>query len=138
MIHIFTDGGSRGNPGPAALGVYITDQDGTKIVGFGQTLGITTNNVAEYQAVVAAFTWLLSHQDVLVSHASIRVFADSQLVVLQITGLYRVKHPGLRPLVIKVKELEEKLQKPVTYTHIPREQNKQADRFVNLALDNSQ
>lgn len=133
-IKIYTDGGSRGNPGPAALGVFVTDWNGEVLYELGENLGITTNNVAEYTAVVRALEWANKY---VMDHAvdEIAFFMDSQLVMSQLNGLYKVKHPMMRSLLFKVREQEGTLKIPITYTHIPREQNKQADRMVNLALD---
>jgi ribonuclease HI len=134
MIRIFTDGGSRGNPGPAALGVYI-EKNNTELTAFGKTLGITTNNVAEYSAAVAALTYLVEHDDAIADEEEIFFFADSQLLISQITGIYKIKSAPLRELLFTIKGLERQLKKPVHYRHIPREQNKKADKQVNLALD---
>jgi ribonuclease HI len=135
MIQIFTDGGSRGNPGPSALGVYIT-KNNQQLIAFGKALGVATNNIAEYSAAVAALSWLLEHQEELLDEQEIFFYADSQLLISQITGVYKIKNEALRDLLITIKRLEKALQKPIHYKHIPREQNKQADKQVNLALDN--
>ena len=135
MIQVFTDGGSRGNPGEAASGVYITE-DGKELVSFGIKLGITTNNVAEYTAVIEAFNWLLTHREKIDNSSGIAFFMDSNLVASQLRGLYKVKHPNMQPLFVAVKQKEQQLGVKVTYTHIPREQNKMADKMVNAALDN--
>jgi ribonuclease HI len=135
MIQVFTDGGSRGNPGPGALGVYIA-KNNQELVSFGKALGHTTNNVAEYSAAVAALSWLLEHEAVLSDEKEIFFFADSQLLISQITGIYKIKNATLRDLLFTIRRLEAELKKPIHYRHIPREQNKLADRQVNLALDN--
>lgn len=136
MIKVFTDGGSRGNPGEAASGVYITNGDGTELTSFGIRLGITTNNVAEYTAVIEAMNWLLTHREKIGDSSVIPFFMDSNLVVSQLSGKFRVKHPNMQPLFLTVKQKEKQLGIRITYTHIPREQNKMADKMVNLALDN--
>lgn len=136
MLYVYTDGGSRGNPGEAALGVFITDETGKEIAGFGRRLGINTNNVAEYQAVIDALEWLLNHRELIGESSGITFRMDSKLVASQLSGLFRVKHPNMIPLFMQVKRLAAQLQTPVRYTHIPREQNKQADAYVNRALDN--
>ncbi|HEV2340087.1 MAG TPA: ribonuclease HI family protein [Patescibacteria group bacterium] len=133
IIHIFTDGGSRGNPGPAASGIYVVSEDGKELAKFGIQLGITTNNVAEYTAVIEAMQWLLLHQQHI---TAIQFFMDSKLVCNQMNGVFQVKHPNMIPLFAKAKQLEQQLGIPVTYSHIPREKNKEADRMVNQALDN--
>ena len=127
-MQIFTDGGARGNPGPAAYG-FVVKRDGQTIKeGFGR-IGIATNNVAEYTAVIEAFKLLESE----FKDQDLDFFVDSQLVVSQLNGKYKVKNTAIRNLVIKVRELEQSFKR-VTYTHIPREKNKQADALVNLAL----
>ena len=136
MIHVFTDGGSRGNPGEAASGIYIADDGGKEIASFGVRLGITTNNVAEYTAVIEALNWLLIHREKIGDSSVIPFFMDSNLVAQQLSGKFKVKHPNMQNLFIKVKERERQLGVKVTYTHIPREKNKMADSMVNAALDN--
>src|SRR5438128_2318116 len=134
-FNIYTDGGSRGNPGPAAYGFYNTDYTGKEIAGVGKTIGIETNNVAEYTAVIAALQWLIDHRSEFDKALRINFFLDSRLVVMQATGKFRVKNPNLQILLRKVREKEAELECEISYTHIPREKNKEADRFVNLALD---
>lgn len=134
-IYIYTDGGSRGNPGPSALGVYITDDKGAKVAGFGRTLGITTNNVAEYQAIIDAFDWLLEHRLLLDPQATIHFRMDSKLACMQILGLFRIKNANLARLLQTVQSKEVELAVKTTYSHIPREENKEADAYVNKALD---
>lgn len=136
MIKVFTDGGSRGNPGEAASGIYIIDEEGKELASFGIRLGITTNNIAEYTAVIEAFNWLLTHREKIGDSSVISFFLDSNLVVSQLSGMFKVKHPNMLPLFLKVKEKEKQLGIPVSYTHIPREKNKMADKMVNAALDN--
>lgn len=136
MIKVFTDGGSRGNPGAAASGIYITDGEGKELASFGIRLGITTNNVAEYTAVIEAYNWLLTHRETLSKSSEIKFFLDSKLVASQVTGLFKVKHPNMQPLFLSVKEKEKQLGMQVSYTYIPREQNTMADKMVNAALDN--
>ncbi|PJE76228.1 ribonuclease H [Candidatus Uhrbacteria bacterium CG10_big_fil_rev_8_21_14_0_10_48_11] len=128
-LHIHTDGGSRGNPGPAALGVYITDEKGTELIAFGKYLGITTNNQAEYSALIAAL-----EEAKKMSPSTVHCFLDSELVVKQIKREYRVKNVELQPLFLKVWNLASSFPK-ITFTHVPRERNKEADRQVNIALD---
>ena len=134
MIQIFTDGGSRGNPGPAALGVYIS-KNNQPLISFGKKLGITTNNVAEYSAAIAALSWLLDHAEDIAKEAEIFFYADSQLLISQITGVYKIKNARLAQMLMHIKDLEKRLGKKIHYRHIRREQNKLADRQVNLALD---
>lgn len=128
-MQIFTDGGSRGNPGQAAYGFIVKDEGKIMKRGF-SPIGITTNNVAEYTAVIEALKFLQKENVT----DELNFFIDSLLVVSQLSGKFKVKNAAIRDLVLKVKELEASFQK-ITYTHIPREQNKEADALVNLALD---
>ena len=132
---IFTDGGARGNPGPAAVGVIIKNSQGEKITGFGQAIGQTTNNVAEYQAVISALICLLGKPEILTGIKNIEFFLDSTLVVNQLNGKYKIKDPKLKNLIIKVKDLEKKFSQTFFYHFIPRTKNYQADALVNQALD---
>lgn len=133
---IHTDGGARGNPGPAAVGVVIEEkgEGGTlkSISRFGKRIGETTNNVAEYTAVIEA----LEHVATLSEEVtSIQFFLDSLLVVNQLNGLFKVKQSHLRELLTRVRMLEQGSGCNITYTAVPREQNASADFLVNQALD---
>ena len=136
-LNVFTDGGARGNPGPSAIGVYIEDANNKKISGFGKTIGIATNNVAEYKAVIEALTWIIENKKDLGEDAKINFFLDSRLVCSQIIGLFKVKNADLRNLLFDVRQREAQINFPIFYKHIPREQNTKADAFVNAALDTS-
>ncbi len=136
-IKIFTDGGSRGNPGPAATGTHIEDQDGKVLAEIGKTIGTTTNNVAEYKAIIEGLSWIISNLESLPNLKRIDFSMDSNLAAMQLNGLYRIKNPGLRELLFEAREKESQIKLPITYKHIPREQNKKADRLVNIALDNA-
>ncbi|MEI6040254.1 MAG: ribonuclease HI family protein [Candidatus Berkelbacteria bacterium] len=127
---IFTDGGSRGNPGPAAIGGVIKYDD--KQHDFAECIGETTNNQAEYQAIAFALNWICKnfHEE-----CEIKCFLDSQLVVEQLKGNYKMKNEGLKPLFWQIRESILLLGGKVSFTHIPREQNKDADALVNMALD---
>lgn len=132
-IIIHTDGGARGNPGPAAIGVVINV--GEKIIKeYGRAIGKATNNVAEYSAVISALEVLAKNLGEKAKLAEVLIKADSELIVKQLKGEYRVKDPDLQKLYIKVYNLRQKFGK-IDYTHIPREQNKRADQLVNEALD---
>jgi ribonuclease HI len=135
-ISIFTDGGSRGNPGPAAIGVYIVDDKGNKLVAIGKRIGEATNNTAEYKAVLEALSWLIENKQNLETNAKIAFFLDSQLVYSQIKGIFKVKSESIRELIFTVKEKQTLLGLPLEWNHIAREKNKMADEMVNLALDN--
>jgi ribonuclease HI len=134
-LNVFTDGGARGNPGPSAIGVYIVDGNNKKIVGFGKTIGIATNNVAEYKAVIEALTWIIENKKNIVENVKINFFLDSILVCSQIIGIFKVKNADLRNLLFDVREREARINFPIYYKHIPREQNTKADELVNEALD---
>lgn len=125
----FTDGGSRGNPGPSAAGFVLLDTGGTVIREGGTYLGITTNNVAEYQAV-----YLALEEAVGLGVTEVNFQLDSQLVVNQMNGVYRVKNAELQAIHDRIKELARTFEK-VTYTHVRREYNQLADGMVNKILD---
>jgi len=126
---IFTDGASRGNPGPASIGVAIKDERGLLIDSISKAIGRTTNNQAEYRAIIAALERALSLE---ATHVDLR--SDSELVVKQINGLYRVKKASLKPLYLKAAQLASQF-KSFTITSIPREKNVEADKLANMALD---
>ena len=134
-IAIFTDGGARGNPGPAALGVYIEDEAKNELARIGKRLGETTNNIAEYSAIVEGFSWVLENRK-RQKIESVSFYMDSQLAYRQLCGLYKIKNAKIRELVFAIRQKEAELKLPVFYNHIPREKNKKADLMVNLALDN--
>ena len=135
VLNVFTDGGARGNPGPSAIGVYITDQNGNQLAGFGKKIGIATNNVAEYKAVLEALSWIIENKERQEKFTKINFFLDSNLVCSQITGQFRVKDVRLKELFFLVRQKEQAVGAPILYKFIPREQNKKADEFVNMALD---
>lgn len=131
-LTIFGDGGSRGNPGEAAYGFAVYDQNETLIYGEGKCIGITTNNVAEYTSVINALRWVkTNHSKVENVHFKL----DSLLVASQMSGKFKVKHPNMIKLFLTAKSLEKELPAQITYSQIPREQNKVADGLVNSALD---
>lgn len=134
MITINTDGGARGNPGPAAIGVVIRDGKGKVVKEYGKTIGNATNNIAEYSAVVSALETLLKMLGAKAKQAEVLIEADSELVVKQLKGEYKVKDSNLQKEFIKVYNLKQSLGK-IDYKHIPREKNKRADQLVNEALD---
>ena len=129
MIEIFCDGGARGNPGPAAYGFVVKDEGAIVKEGNGY-IGVATNNVAEYTAIIEALKWLKSHK----KGEDLQFFMDSLLAASQLNGIYKVKNAKMRELLVKVRELENEFSK-ITYQHVPRDQNKEADKQVNLALD---
>lgn len=133
-ISIYTDGGSRGNPGEAGIGVFIKDEK-QALAKIGKKIGIATNNVAEYAAVIEALSWILENREKL-NDSQINFFMDSQLVYSQIIGIYKIKNDNLRKLLFKIREKEAEIKLDINYNHIPREKNKEADALVNMALDN--
>ena len=123
------DGGSRGNPGPAAIGVVVRDQDGEVIADIAEPIGSATNNVAEYRALIRGIELAADH-----GATELELRGDSELVVKQVRGEYRVKDAGLKPLHA---EARSKLSgfSAWTFRHVRREQNAEADALVNQALD---
>lgn len=122
------DGGSRGNPGPAGYGVRIEQDDGT-VVELKESLGLATNNVAEYSGLIAALRWAAAN-----GISKLHVRADSDLMVKQMQGKYRVKSPGLQPLHEQARALARQIG-DVSFEHVRRELNKDADRLANEAMD---
>ncbi len=132
---IYTDGGSRGNPGPAALGVVIKSADGSMIKEYGEYIGETTNNDAEYQAVVSALKKLRSliGKDK-AKKAIVEVNVDSELLQKQVTGQYKINDENIGKLFIQIRNLIIDYGQ-VEFYHVLRQNNKDADRMVNVALD---
>ncbi len=126
---IFTDGGARGNPGPAATGIIVRNTNNEIIMEDGEFLGVATNNDAEYSALVRAITTLKEK-----GATEIDCYLDSELVVKQLKGQYKVKNDRMLSAYNKIKELEKSFAK-ITYTHIPRSKNTEADAIVNRILD---
>ncbi len=129
VLHIHIDGASRGNPGEAGFGIHVARPDGTGIAELYGFLGRATNNVAEYQALLHALRYALAR-----GAPRVRIFSDSELVVRQIAGAYRVKHPGLLALFREAQDLLRRFE-DARVAHVPREQNREADRLANRALD---
>lgn len=131
---IYGDGGSRGNPGPAGSGAIIRNEAGETVATVSEFLGVATNNVAEYTAVLRALETLATMLELKSREAEVRVCMDSMLVVKQMTGEWKLKHPGLKPLAARVSELVQ-LFKSVSFEHVYRDFNKDADRLANEAMD---
>jgi ribonuclease HI len=129
MIVAYIDGGARGNPGPAGYGVRIEAADGTLVDELHGGLGVATNNVAEYNGLLAALQWAVDH-----SQARVQIRADSELLVKQMRGEYKVKNAGLQPLHARARLLVAQLDL-VKFEHVRREFNKEADRLSNLGMD---
>ena len=125
----YIDGGARGNPGPAGYGVHIERPDGTLLTEFGEPIGVATNNIAEYQGLLAALEWARSN-----GHRSVHVRSDSLLLVQQMLGNYKVKNAGLQPLHAKARLLARDIGR-VSFEHVRREANRDADRLANAAMD---
>ncbi len=134
-IFVNTDGGARGNPGPAAVGVYITDANGVVVREVKKAIGNATNNYAEYYAVVVALETLKQIYGKQTKDRMVEVRLDSELVQKQLSGIYQIKEPGLVPLFIEIHNHRVASFPNVRFTHVPRAHNKEADRLVNEALD---
>ena len=126
---LFTDGGARGNPGPAAYGYVLEAEDGTVLASHGEYIGQATNNVAEYSGLVAGLRKALELQV-----PDVEVVSDSELMVKQMRGEYRVKNAALRELYAEADRLARRVGN-VEYRHVKRAHNEEADRLVNAALD---
>jgi len=126
------DGGARGNPGPAGYGVIIRDVGGNVLEELHGALGVATNNVAEYNGLLAALRWAKEH-----GHSQVHVKADSLLLVEQMRGNYKVKNAGLQPLHAKARLLAYEIGR-VTFEHVRRELNTDADRLSNVGMDESE
>jgi len=131
-IVAYIDGGARGNPGPAGYGVRVEDDTGALIAEFNGFLGTTTNNVAEYNGLLAALRYAEEH-----GHRIVRIKSDSELLVKQMRGEYRVKNAGLLPLYQRARSIADGMDR-IVFEHVRREQNKDADRLANLAMDEGQ
>ncbi len=129
IIHI--DGASRGNPGPAACGVIVRNGKGEVLAKVGRFLGHTTNNLAEYQALLVALNHSLKE-----GYYRIEVFSDSELLTRQINGQYKVKNSNLLPLYMRAQELISQFDK-FSITHVKRENNRDADQLANSTLDSA-
>ena len=132
MITAYIDGGARGNPGPAGYGARIEDEQGDLLAELHGGLGVATNNVAEYNGLLAALKWAVDN-----GHRDVRIRADSELLVKQMRGEYKVKHPGLQPLYVRARLLVMELGR-VVFEHVRRELNREADRLSNLGMDEAE
>jgi len=128
---VYSDGGARGNPGPAAVGVLVCDEKGQKLGDHGEVIGEATNNVAEYTAVLRGLTLAAE-----LGATELDYFLDSELVQRQLSGVYKLKAEHLKPLFMEVKSKEKKFKR-VTYFHVPREHEKikYVDKLVNVVLN---
>jgi len=130
---VFTDGGSRGNPGPGAVGVVVKDENEINIKTISRFLGKTTNNVAEYMAVIEALKWIKENEKG--NNTEFNFSIDSKLIVNQLNGLFKIKNRKLVDLVIQVRGLENEILGKIIYRFVPRHLNKEADLLVNQALN---
>jgi ribonuclease HI len=126
---LHTDGGARGNPGPAGIGAVLIDQSGDVVAEVAEGIGIATNNVAEYKALIAGLELALAKG---VTH--LEVFMDSELVVSQMKGEWKIKNKGLQPLALKASSLLNRFESS-TLAHVPREANADADKLANQGMD---
>jgi ribonuclease HI len=131
---IYADGGSRGNPGPAGSGAIIRSEDGETVATVSEFLGVTTNNVAEYTAVLRALETLAAQLGSSSKEADVAVRMDSMLVVKQMSGEWKIKHANMKPLAAKVGEAVRAFRS-VSFEHVYRDQNKGADQLANEAMD---
>jgi probable phosphoglycerate mutase len=131
MIVAYIDGGARGNPGPAGYGVRIEDEHGALIEELSKSIGIATNNVAEYNGLLAALRYAVDRGE-----QAVLIRSDSELLVKQMKGEYRVKNAGLQPLHQQARDLMSRLRH-VTFEHVRRANNAEADRLANLAMDSA-
>ena len=135
-ITIYTDGGARGNPGPAGIGAVIVCADGRIVEEVSKFLGHQTNNYAEYHAVIEALEAVKKlFGATKLKETTVEMYMDSELVVKQLNGIYQVKEPTLFPQFIKIHNLRVKDFPHITFSHVPREKNKKADKLANDAMD---
>lgn len=133
---LYADGGARGNPGPAGAGAVVFDSMGKRVVEVADYLGVATNNVAEYEAVLRGLTKLSEfYPEGYFEHVPVAIRMDSKLVIEQLRGAYRVKHPNLVPKYLAVKNVIARSFPHITFAHVPREKNKDADALANKAMD---
>ena len=125
----YIDGGSRGNPGPAGFGVRVEDDRGGLVEEWHGSIGTATNYVSEYRGLLSALAWAVDH-----GVRELEIRSDSQLLVRQMLGIYRVKNPGLLPLFKDARALAARIPR-IDFTHVRREQNTEADRLANEAMD---
>ena len=131
---IYADGGSRGNPGPAGSGAIIRNESGETVATVSEYLGVSTNNVAEYTAVLRALEKLAAMLESTSKEADVEVRMDSMLVVRQMSGEWKIKHENMKPLAASTNEVIQRFRS-VSFTHVYREDNKDADKLANEAMD---
>jgi len=134
ILDIYIDGASRGNPGPSAVGIFIKDSQGKDLVKRGEYIGETTNNVAEYEALKRALDWLTKNKSKEFASSILKIHTDSELMVNQLTGTYRIKSQNLIPLAIKARSLMKRFKR-IEFKFIPRKDNKIADKLANKSMN---
>jgi ribonuclease HI len=131
ILKVFTDGGSKGNPGPSSIG-GIGYLQGKKVFEFKKSIGIATNNDAEYQALIQALELVkLPPKPYTLPPKKVEFYSDSRLMVNQVKGLFKVNIGRIREYILKIRALEQEINLPISYSYVPREQNKEADLLVN-------
>ena len=135
-INVYTDGGSRGNPGPSGYGLVIFDDQKNNLYQEYKYLGIKTNNEAEYLALLASIKWIEGHYQSY-SINKVNFFADSQLLICQLQGKYKIKAPNLKDFYIQAQQSLKSMNLDYQFTHIRRELNTHADELANKAMDKS-
>ena len=133
-VSVYTDGGSRGNPGPSGFGVVVSDDNNRPITQISKYIGVATNNESEYSALVEALSWLRDNVSTL-DITDVVFYADSQLLVRQMQGKYKVKAPNIIPLYTKASTILKSLNISYNFRDIPRDQNSLADELANQAMD---
>lgn len=133
---LYADGGARGNPGPAGAGAVVFDHTGKRILDVSDYLGHATNNIAEYEAVLRGLTALVEQfPEGHFKHVPLTIKMDSELVIKQLKGIYKVKHPNLVPRYFEIKNLIARHFPNIEFIHVPRAQNADADLLANKAMD---
>jgi ribonuclease HI len=136
---LYADGGARGNPGPAGAGAVVFDSLGKRVVEVSDYLGVATNNIAEYEAIIRGLKALAAaYPEDVVRNTPLAIRMDSKLVIEQLKGNYKVKHPNLIPRHMEVRNILARSFGPVSYEHVYREKNKDADELANAAMDRGQ
>ena len=130
ILEVYTDGGAKGNPGLAAIGIVIY-KNKKKIFNLHQSIGWGTNNEAEYKALIKALNIIKEKKDYFSQIEKIIFYSDSKLLVNQVNGFFKVKQGKIKEYILKIRELEMKINLPIVYHLIPREKNKEADQLVN-------
>lgn len=135
-INIYTDGGSRGNPGLSAIGIIVLDENENEVWSLGKKIGITTNNIAEYTALLEAIRWLKENENLIEDGGQATFYMDSELVCKQITGIYKIRNENLKKIYFQISTIIASLKQKPQFFNVQRMKNYRADRMVNMALDN--